>query len=68
MSEITVDRETCIGAGMCFNVAPEVFDLDDDGKAILPGGETVPTELEPAVDEAISLCPVGAIRRAAAAV
>lgn len=28
-----VDKDTCIGCGLCPTIAPEVFDMDDDGKA-----------------------------------
>ena len=26
-----VDKETCIGCGLCTNICPAVFDMDDDG-------------------------------------
>lgn len=68
LNEIEIDRHACIGAGMCYNLAPEVFDLDDEeGKVLLRSDEgTMPSELEPALGEAIALCPVAAIRKAAA--
>ena len=28
-----VDKDTRIGCGLCPTIAPEVFDMDDDGKA-----------------------------------
>ena len=28
-----VDQETCIGCGLCPSVCPEVFKMNDDGKA-----------------------------------
>ena len=33
--EITIDRELCMGSGNCSFWAPGVFDLDDDGIAIV---------------------------------
>lgn len=33
--EITVDRGTCMGSGNCQFWAPNVFDLDDEGVAVV---------------------------------
>ena len=33
--EIKIDRENCMGSGNCSFWAPGVFDLDDDGIAIV---------------------------------
>lgn len=33
--KVKVDRGTCIGAASCVAVAPETFDLDDEGKAVV---------------------------------
>jgi ferredoxin len=33
--EIAIDREKCMGSGNCSFWAPGVFDLDDDGIAIV---------------------------------
>jgi len=33
--KIEVDRDLCIGSGDCVDSAPEVFALDDEGKAIV---------------------------------
>lgn len=35
IKEIIVDRELCIGAASCIAVAPEVFELDGENKAIV---------------------------------
>ena len=40
--KICIDREQCIGDGLCVNEAPETFELDDDQKAVVldgPGNE-----------------------------
>ncbi|WP_342749213.1 ferredoxin [Nocardia donostiensis] len=61
MLELHVDRERCIGAGMCALTAPAVFDQDPDDGRVLPPARTPAGEWEPAVREAVLLCPSGAI-------
>ncbi|MEV1092382.1 ferredoxin [Streptomyces microflavus] len=57
---IQVDRDRCVGGGMCALVAPEVFTQDDDGlNEIIEGQEHSSGS---AVREAIRACPVQAIR------
>ncbi len=55
---IEVDRDLCIGSGDCVATAPAVFELDDDGKAIVldPDGAPVDDVVEAAMN-----CPVTAI-------
>lgn len=36
--KICIDREQCIGDGLCVNEAPETFELDDEDKAVLVEG------------------------------
>jgi ferredoxin len=57
--KITVDRDNCIGDGLCCDDAPETFELDDEQKAIIknPVGDT-----KDAVLEAAGNCPVDAIK------
>lgn len=33
--KIEIDRDLCIGAAPCVAIAPEVFELDAEGKAIV---------------------------------
>ena len=33
--KVKVDQDLCIGAGSCVAVAPKVFELDAEGKAII---------------------------------
>ena len=56
--EITVDRALCIGSGDCVDTAPDVFQLDDEDKAIVvdPDGASVDD-----VIGAAGNCPVAAI-------
>jgi len=58
---IQVDKERCVGAGMCALTAPDVFTQDDDGfSEVLPG--RAETTGEPTlVKEAVRACPVGAV-------
>lgn len=57
-----VDRERCIGAGMCALTAPEVFDQDDDeGKVLLLDPAPPPQADMAAVRRAVRMCPSGAI-------
>ena len=32
---VRVDRELCIGAASCIALLPEVFELDEEGKAVI---------------------------------
>ena len=58
--KVHVDRGICAGFGVCLGLCPEVFELHDDGYAIVLVSE-VPSELEDAVRQAVSQCPANAI-------
>jgi ferredoxin len=55
-----VDAEVCAGFGVCLGLCPEVFELHDDGYAVVVVNE-VPKELEDAVRKAVNQCPSRAI-------
>lgn len=55
-----VDKDLCIGCGLCADICPEVFSMDDDGTAIAIDGEIAETDLDSA-QEAKEQCPVDAI-------
>ena len=57
---VEIDRRTCIGSGNCVKVAPELFQLDDEGIAAFAAGADR-TSRETLV-ESIVVCPVGALR------
>ena len=42
--EIRINRETCVGSGNCSFWAPGVFDLDDDGIAIVLDATAAPDD------------------------
>ncbi len=54
-----VDPDVCIGCGLCASAVPEVFQMNDDGKA-----EATAEGADDAVKQAIDDCPVSAIREA----
>jgi ferredoxin len=57
VTRVVVDRERCMGAGVCELEAPEAFELDTDG--VLQVHE--PTDLA-AVETAVRACPTGALQ------
>ena len=61
-ADVEVDRDVCIGAGMCVMNAPEVFDQDDEGIVVVLEPE-VPAEHAAAAAQAVASCPSGALRR-----
>jgi ferredoxin len=58
---ITYDREACQGHNRCYLLAPEVFDVDDEGYAVLRIDGEVPAELEEKARLAADNCPEYAI-------
>lgn len=56
----SIDKDLCIGCGACTGICPNVFVLEDDGKAGVQVDE-VAAEDEEATQEAVAGCPVGAI-------
>ncbi|WP_067845399.1 ferredoxin [Nocardia lijiangensis] len=59
--ELRVDRERCIGAGMCVLTAPGVFDQDAEDGRVVPLDPAPAPERERAVLDAAQVCPSGAI-------
>ena len=55
-----VDKDTCIGCETCPAVCPEVFSMDDDGKAVAISTD-IPEELQASAQEGRDSCPVDAI-------
>ena len=55
---VTVDRSLCIGSGDCVDTAPDVFQLDEEDKAVVidPDGASVDD-----IITAAGNCPVSAI-------
>lgn len=57
---VTVDPDRCEGHARCWDLCPEVFDIDDEGHAVLLTTD-VPVELEDKVRAAARNCPERAI-------
>ena len=58
--KVYVDKDTCIGCGLCPSICPECFEIEDDGKAGFIVDEA-PSGSEDEVKEAAESCPVSAI-------
>jgi ferredoxin len=57
------DRDRCEGHGLCADVAPDVYELDDDAVVVVVARyQTVPAELERKAEAGARLCPVAALR------
>lgn len=53
-----VDKDTCIGCGLCIEACPQVFELKEDDKAYVIHPDKCGTCN---CQEAIDVCPVAAI-------
>lgn len=56
--KLVVNKEKCIGCGLCVSIAGGVFEFDEDGKARV---KNEISEEEKAIQEAVDSCPVEAI-------
>jgi ferredoxin len=56
-----VEKDDCISCGLCPSICPEVFEMEDDGKAGVVVDE-VPEENLDSAKEAEESCPTNAIR------
>ena len=54
--KVIVDQESCIGCGVCANLCPDAFEIQDDGKAKVTNNDNCD------YDEVANSCPVGAIK------
>lgn len=58
---VVVDRDRCVGSGMCTSIAPGVFELDDVGGLVLKRDEVADEADQAAVNDAVACCPVEAL-------
>jgi ferredoxin len=56
--KVRVDRELCIGVSNCVAIAPTVFELDDENKAVVLDPSSVNEQV---ILEAAESCPQDAI-------
>jgi ferredoxin len=60
---VAVNFERCEGHGMCEAVAPEIFELDDEGMLINNyEGSDLTGDLAMLAQRAVDACPVAALR------
>lgn len=55
-----VDEDECIGCELCPDICPEIFEMNDDGKAEAKDIE-IAEDVEDSAKEAEESCPVDAI-------
>ncbi|MAG79235.1 ferredoxin [Candidatus Pacearchaeota archaeon] len=55
---IKINKEKCIGCGLCSSVCEEVFEMKDDMKAHVKSQKNIPC-----TKEAITSCPTEAISK-----
>ncbi len=55
---VTIDREGCIGCGLCADICPEVFRIADDGLSEVVGN---PSDNAAKTQAAAEGCPVSVI-------
>ncbi|WP_405783765.1 ferredoxin [Streptomyces sp. NBC_00859] len=58
---VEADTKVCVGAGQCVLVAPDVFDQRVEDGIVRVIQTDPPSEQHRAVEEAVHLCPSGAI-------
>ena len=59
--KIVVDYAKCTGLGICESLAPEHFEVQDDGTMLVLDSEVGDADLQ-AVEEAVAGCPTLALR------
>jgi len=55
-------NEACVGCGMCCNICPNVFAMNDAGLAQAIDADIEPQDAD-ASENAMNCCPVGAIEQ-----
>jgi len=59
--KIIYDSNKCEGHNRCYSLAPEIWDVDDEGYAILRIEGDIPPELEEKAQLTVDNCPEYAI-------
>ena len=58
---IELNRTKCTGLGICESIAPEIFEVNDDGDLVLLT-EDITDEQLAGVEQAVEGCPTAALR------
>ena len=61
MTRVEVDRDRCASTGGCEALAPDVFEIGDDGVLVVLRPDPGPADL-PDVRAAVESCPTRALR------
>jgi ferredoxin len=61
---VSIDEDSCVGAGQCVLAAPDVFDQRDEDGIVVLLDEAPGPDLHDATREAAMLCPALAIHLA----
>lgn len=56
---VRIDRTLCIGSGNCVNIAPEIFEIDEEN--LVDFCDTTPDIDQGRLIEACAICPVDAL-------
>lgn len=59
---VEVNRAKCEGYGLCEQVAPALYELDEEGELILKVDDPVPADLQEAAQAGARSCPVAALQ------
>jgi ferredoxin len=59
--KVTVDFAKCTGLGICESVAPDFFEVNDEGH-LVPLKEDITDDELQSVEEAVAGCPTEALR------
>jgi ferredoxin len=59
--KVVVDFNRCMGLGICESMAPDLFELNDDGELVLLKQDVIDGELQ-SVEKAVARCPTEALR------
>jgi len=57
---LVVDRKTCAGHGLCYSVAPDIIDADEQGDPVITA-DPIPADQVENADSAATACPEQAL-------
>lgn len=60
MKKVVINKDKCLGCGMCVGIESDVFDFDNDGLAKV-NNDNINDDNKENVNNAIDSCPVAAI-------